>query len=153
MFHERRISDKINKLHESALRIFYNDTVTSFENFLVKDKFLPGGDRSKYFVRNHHIYNLWSESELFLPNVNTVFKGQNIISYFRSVIWNSIPITFRKTSSYHIFRSEIKKMATSKLPLQIMRKLRIHQSLSYLVRYIVCCYFFISDFIHCFDSM
>ena len=98
MFHERQINDKINKLHEIVLRIFYNDTVTSFENLLIKDKFLPRGDRSKFFVQNHHIYNLRSESELFLPNVNTIFKGQNIISYFGSVIWNSIPIKLRKTS-------------------------------------------------------
>ena len=32
MFHGRQINDKINKLHERALRIVYNDTVTSFEN-------------------------------------------------------------------------------------------------------------------------
>ena len=33
-----QIHDKINKLHERALRIVYNDTVTSFEELLVKDK-------------------------------------------------------------------------------------------------------------------
>ena len=38
MFHGRQINDKINKLHERALRIVYNDTVTSFENLLIKDK-------------------------------------------------------------------------------------------------------------------
>ena len=31
MFHGRQINDKINKLHERALRIVYNDTVKSFE--------------------------------------------------------------------------------------------------------------------------
>ena len=34
----RQINDKINKLHETALRIIYNVTVTSFENLLIKDK-------------------------------------------------------------------------------------------------------------------
>ena len=38
MFHGRQINDKINKLHERALRIVYNDTITSFEELLVKDK-------------------------------------------------------------------------------------------------------------------
>ena len=38
LFHGRQINDKINKLHERALRIVYNDTFTSFEEFLVKDK-------------------------------------------------------------------------------------------------------------------
>ena len=70
MFHGRRISDKINKLHERALRIVYNHTVTSFENLLIKDKSFtiqhqniqslaietykaihnrPGGNLSKFF--------------------------------------------------------------------------------------------------------
>ena len=38
MFHGRKINDKINKLHERAIRIVYNYTITSFEELLVKDK-------------------------------------------------------------------------------------------------------------------
>ena len=38
MFHGRQINDKTNKLHERALRVVYNDTITSFEELLVKDK-------------------------------------------------------------------------------------------------------------------
>ena len=105
MFHGRRINDKIN--HLKALRIVHNNIVTSFENLLIKDKSftihhqniqslaneiykaihnLPGRKLSEFFVRNNHIYNLRSESELLLRNVNTAFKGQNSISYFGSVI-------------------------------------------------------------------
>ena len=36
MFHGRQTNDKINKLHERALRIVYYDTITSFEELLVK---------------------------------------------------------------------------------------------------------------------
>ena len=36
MFHERQIYDEINQLHERALKIVYNDTITSFEELLVK---------------------------------------------------------------------------------------------------------------------
>ena len=130
MFHGRQINDKINKLHERALRIVYNDTVKSFEYWLIQDKYftihhqniqllaieiyraihnLPRGNLGEFFVRNNHNYSLPSESELLLPNVNSVFKGQNSISYFGSVIWNSIPFEIRKASSYQIFRSEIKQ--------------------------------------------
>ena len=40
MFHGRQINDKIkiNKLHERALRIVYNDIYTSFEELRVKDE-------------------------------------------------------------------------------------------------------------------
>ena len=130
MFHGSQINDKINKLHEKALRIVYNDTVTSFENLLIKDKSftihhkniqllaieineaihnLPGGNLGEFFVGDNHNYNLRSESELLLPNLNSVFKGQNYISYFGSVIRNYIPFELGKASSYQIFRSEIKR--------------------------------------------
>ena len=36
MFHGRQINDKINKIHERALRIVYNDNVISFGNLLIK---------------------------------------------------------------------------------------------------------------------
>ena len=70
---------------------------------------LPGEFlRPILFIRNNHNYNLRSESELSLPNVNTVLKRTKYISFFGSVIWNSIPFELRKASSYQFFRSEIK---------------------------------------------
>ena len=75
MFHGRQIN-KINKLHERALRIVYNDTIMSLEELLVKDKTftthyqntqslaidmykavnnLPGGNLSEFFVRNNQL--------------------------------------------------------------------------------------------------
>ena len=107
VFHGRQINDKINKLHEKAPRIVYNDTITSFEELLVKDRTftirhqnihslaiemykavnsLPGGNLSEFFVRNNHNYNLRSRSELIVPSINTALKGQNSITYFGSVI-------------------------------------------------------------------
>ena len=38
MFHGRQTNDKTNKLHERALRLVYNNTITSFEELLVKNK-------------------------------------------------------------------------------------------------------------------
>ena len=129
MFHGRQTNDKINKLHERALRIVYNDTITSFEELLIKDKSftihhqniqslaiemykavnnLPGGNLSEFFVRSNHSYNLRSRSELTVPSINTVFKGQNSISYFGSVIWNSIPAELRQINSFQVFKSELK---------------------------------------------
>ena len=140
MFHGRQVNDKINKLHESALRIVYNDT--SFEELLVKDKTftihhqniqslaiemykavnnLPGGNLSEFFVRNNHNYNLRSRSELTVPSINTVFKGQNSISYFESVIWNSIPAELRRINSFQVFKSEIKAWRPTNCPCRICK--------------------------------
>ena len=51
---------------------------------------LPGAKLSEFLLRNNDNYNLRSKSELTVPSINTVFKGQNSISYFGSVIWNSV---------------------------------------------------------------
>ena len=69
---------------------------------------LPGGNLSEFFVMNNHNYNLRSRSELTVPSINTVFKGQNFISYFGSVTWNSIPAELREINSFQVFKSEIK---------------------------------------------
>ena len=137
MFNGRQISDKKKKPHERALRIVYNDTVTSLENLLVKDKSfaihqkniqssaieiykainnLSGGNLREFFIGNNHNCNLRSRSELSQSNVNTAFKGQSSISYFGSGLWNSIPYELRIASSYHIFRSEIENYAKINSP-------------------------------------
>ena len=37
-FFGRQTNNNINKLHEGTLRILYNDTATSFEDLLIKDR-------------------------------------------------------------------------------------------------------------------
>ena len=141
MFHGRQIN-KINKLHERALRIVYNDTIMSFEELLVKDKTftihhqniqslasqmyktvnnLPGGNLREFFVSSNHNHSLCSRSELTVPSINTVFKGQNSISYFGSVIWNSIPAELRGINSFQVFKSEIKAWRPTNCPCRLCK--------------------------------
>ena len=117
---------------------------------------LPGGNLGEFFVRNNHNYNLRSESELLLPNVNSVFKGQNSISYFGSVIWNSIPFKLRKASSYQIFRSEIKRWRPTNCPCRLCKNYAgnlgfiIISSQLVIVDYL---FYLIPDFIHSIDAV
>ena len=55
-----------------------------------------GGNLSEFF----HNYNLRSRSELTVPSITTVFKVQNSISYFGSVIWNLSPAELRGKNSF-----------------------------------------------------
>ena len=121
----------------------YNDTITSFEELLVKDKTftihyqnipslaiemykavnnLPRGNLSEFFVRNNHNYNLRSRSELTVPSINTVFKGQNSISYFGSIIWNSIPVELREINPFQVFKSEMKPWRPTNCPCRLCKK-------------------------------
>ena len=71
MFHGRQINDKINKLHERALRIVYNGTLRLFENLLIKDKSLT--------IHHQNIESLVIEIYKAIHNLS----GENLSSFFR----------------------------------------------------------------------
>ena len=71
MFHGRQINDKINKLHETALRIVYNGTLRSFENLPIKDKSLT--------IHHQNIQPLVIEIYKAILNL----PGENLSYFFR----------------------------------------------------------------------
>ena len=81
----------------------YNDIFTSFEVAIEMYKTvnnIPGGNLREFFVKKYHNDNLRFKSELAVPSINTVFKGQNSISYFGSITWNSIPVELREINPF-----------------------------------------------------
>ena len=101
IFHSRTMNNKINRLHKRALRLFYSDHVSSFDDLLKKDrsfyihqrniqslaielyKFFHGLSPSimkNVFHFNTNIpYNLSSRSELYSRNPKTVKYETNYI--------------------------------------------------------------------------
>ena len=130
MFHNRHTNNKVNRLHERALRIVYNDYESSFEQLLIKDKslcihyqnihrlmieiykiFNEEGVNvfSELFIKSNHNINLRSGQDLIVPSVQSVLKGKNSLRYFGSVLWNSLPIDIRISETISVFKSKIKK--------------------------------------------
>ena len=68
---------------------------------------------ANFFLRNNHNYNLLPKSELTVPNINNVFKGQTSISYFGSVIW------IKGINSFQVFKSEIKALQPTNCPFKV----------------------------------
>ena len=83
---------------------------------------LPGGNLNEFFVRNYHNYNLRYKSELKVSSIDTVFKGQNSVSYFRSIIWNSIPVELREINPFQVFKSEMKPWRPTNCPCRLCKK-------------------------------
>ena len=99
MFHSRRTNKKINRLHERALRIAYDDEVSTFDQLLTMDKYfcihhqniqkllieiykaihISGNSLKELFVKRESTISLRSKPELVIPSVNTVLKGKNLI--------------------------------------------------------------------------
>ena len=46
MFHGRQVNNKINCLHERALRMIYEDSTSSFDTLLEKDMSFSNHDRN-----------------------------------------------------------------------------------------------------------
>ena len=131
MFHSRTINNKINRLHERALRIVYCDLKSSFEGLLMKDnsfsiherklqslaieiyKFLNGLSPSflnKIFHKNiSNSYDLRNHKELHSRNPKAVRYGTKTVSYMTSKIWSNVPETIKMSSSVESFKSKIRK--------------------------------------------
>ena len=121
MFYSRTVNNKINRLHERALRIVYSDFRSSFEGLLRKHnsfsiherniqslaveiyKFLNGLSPSflnNVFHKNiSNSYDLRNHKELYSRNLKTVRYGTETASYMASKIWSKVLETIKMSSS------------------------------------------------------
>ena len=97
MFHGRRTNNKINRLNEGALRIVYDDDVSTFAQLLDMDKSLclhyqniqrllfeiykalhdnSENSLNELFVRRESTINLQCKRELLISSENFVLKGK-----------------------------------------------------------------------------
>ena len=142
MFHSRRSNNKINRLHERALRIVYDDDVSTFHQLLAMDKFFcihhqniqrllieiykalhdtSGNSPKKLFVKRESTISLRSKPELVIPSVNSILKGKNSLRYFGSIIWNSLPTEIREDHSISSFVTKIKQCKPITCPFTIWK--------------------------------
>ena len=129
MFHSRLTNNKINRLHERALRAIYDDYISTFDQLLAMSqsfcihhqniqRFLTeiykafhdisGNSLKELYVKKESTISLRSKPELVIPSVNSVLKGKNSLRYFGSVIWNSLPIEIREDPLISSFVTKIK---------------------------------------------
>ena len=94
MFHSRTLNNGINNLHERALRLVYNDQISSFEQLLNSDGSFSIHDRNlqKLATEMYKVRNNLSPSfmQFVFPTVtkpynlrnNPTFKSVNIHTYY-----------------------------------------------------------------------
>ena len=142
MFHSRKLNNKINNIHERALRITYKDKTTSFTDLLVKDNsvtihqknlqvlateifkftrgYLPSLMESVFKLNDNH-YNLRSGLSLQSRNLKTVNYGENSISNLAPKIWNLVPEHIKSCSTIESFKNKIKSWTPEKCPCRLCR--------------------------------
>ena len=129
MCHNRSLNTKINKIHERALRIVYDDTTSSFEFLLQKSKSVKIHHRnlqilvteiyktlnnlspslmSEIFIIRDTGYNLRGGNKLNSNIAKTVNFGTESISNLAAKIWEQVPDVTKGSSSFRIFKHKIK---------------------------------------------
>ena len=128
MFHSRTLNNRINKIHERALRLVYkNETFLSFDDLLKRNKSLIFGQKnlqllaaeiykttndlgSKIMMDTFHFiqkpYNLRNDPELQRWRNRTMYFGTESISSLAPKIWELIPSDIRKANSLGIFKEK-----------------------------------------------
>ena len=129
MFHNRDLNNRINILHEKALRLVYNDSMLSFEQLLSLDNSFTIHHRnlqklaiemykvkhnlSPIFMKNifpdsTNPYNLRNAPEFNTFNIRTVYNGTETISFRGPRTWALVPNEIKNSKSLSQFKNKIK---------------------------------------------
>ena len=143
MFYSKEVNNRINHIHERALRIAYRDTGSTFKELLVRDgsvtihhrnlqilvteifKFLKGISpkiMEDVFKVSERIYNLRSDVSFTTNNISTMNYGQQSISYLAPRIWNLVPKDIKESANVAIFKSKIKRWVPNKCPCRLCQR-------------------------------
>ena len=137
MCHNRSLNTKINRIHESALRIVYNDNSSSYESSSVKIHHsnlqqlaveiykarnnLSSSLMSEIFALKNTGYNLRGGNKLNSNNIKSVNNGTETISYLAPKIWEQVPDEIKNSSSLNIFKRKIKTWIPNSCPCPICK--------------------------------
>ena len=129
MFHERCLKvNKVNKIHERALRIVYKDSHADYEALLTLDNAVSIHQRNLQYLmieiyktkhnlnpsfmseifetRNVH-YDLRTKNNLCIPKARTTSYGIETVRYLGQKLWQTLPHRMRESQSLATFKKEL----------------------------------------------
>ena len=142
MFHSRGLNNKINRIHERALRITYNDKRSSYEELLMKDNSVSVHHRNiralateiykvlqgisppllnEVFVPRQRSYDLRGDNFLERRRVKSVRYGTESISFLAPKIWEILPNEIKDSATLQIFKTKIKTWVPVDCPCRLCK--------------------------------
>ena len=130
MFHSKTLNHRINRIHERALRLSYNDYTSTFEHLLELDnsvtihvrnlqmlsieiyKIVNGlapNIMSNLLPINGQKWELRSENHFQMHNIKSVYNGMETISFRGPKTWQLVPDDIKASKSLNEFKTNIRK--------------------------------------------
>ena len=140
MFHSRRLNNKINSVHERALRMIYQDTTSTFQELLNKDNSVSMYHRNlqvlatemfkihrdlsveilrETFVPKTSSYNLRRNDTFEKRKVHSVYHGTESLSFLGSKIGDLVPMELKQLGTLYSFKLKIKNWVLFECPFRI----------------------------------
>ena len=147
MFHSRKLNNRINRLHERALRLVYMDNESTFEELLLKDNSLTIHQRNlqKLMIEIFKVkigvapdimqnvfniiethYELRTDTKFMSRNIHTVKYGRETPSFIGPALWRILPMEYKMCSTLEDFKANIKKWIPENCPCNLC-KTYVHQ--------------------------
>ena len=141
MMHSRALNNRINRIHERALRLVYKDDTSSFKDLLKKDNSFTVHERNiqslaieLFKVVNHispeimkYVFPLKetvrypNENPFASSKIRTVSWGDGNLTYFGPKIWQIVPEEIRKESNLSIFKKKIRQWKPKNCPCKLCK--------------------------------
>ena len=122
MFHSRKSNNRINRIHENALKTVYNDNTTTFENLLLVDN----------NVSIHHRNLLLIDNNVSIHHRNLLLIDNNVSIHHRNLLLidNNVSIHHR---NLQVLPTEIYEIK-NKISPEIMNDILYERSITYKLR-------------------
>jgi len=129
MFHNRTLNNRINKIHERALRLVYQDNTLTFSELLAKDSSFSIHHRNlqklaiemykvkqnispklmhSIFIKKDNIYKLRNETRWVTGPVKSVYHGTESLSFRGPKTWDMLPTDIKNSESLREFVLKVK---------------------------------------------
>ena len=142
MFHSRKLNNRINNIHERALRIVYRDYESTFQQLLKQNKSVSIHQRNlqilateifktknglnpvimeDVFNFKNLAYNFRNAETLNRSNVSSVKYGTETITSLGVKIWKILPSDSKEPTSLSTFNSKIRNWETDNYPCRLCK--------------------------------
>ena len=142
MFHSRRLNNKINSIHERALRITYQDHISTFQELLNKDNSVSIYYKklqalvtemfkihrglfldilTEISVLKISLYNLRRNNAFERRQVHSVYHGTESLPFLSPKFWDLVSLELKKLESLEVFKLKIKKWILFECPCRLCR--------------------------------